>query len=176
MRRGRERCYSQPDYFLGNERIMKRLRRMAFRLPRYHNLDHRAVVASFWGGSVHWLKSYQRNRQCFPLKLSWGEETEQTKPFSRLVAECVKPKLRKWHGNDWISDKTWALVGQWTALPRVGKLLRARRWTKRLIWASLRNNRAACTKGVSGMIMKYTLVGERIGGWCSILTARCRKE
>jgi hypothetical protein len=102
--------------YLGNERITKRLRRVAFCSPWFHNLDHRAVVATFWGGSAHWLKSYQCNRQHFPLKLSQGEETEHTKTFSHLVAECVKPELRKWHGNDWISDNTWALVGQRTAL------------------------------------------------------------
>jgi hypothetical protein len=122
MQRGREWCYSQPDYFLGNERITKRLRRVTFCLPRYQDLDHQAVVATFWGGSTCWLNSYQCDRQCFPLKLSQGEETEQTKAFSRLVAECVKPKLCKQQGNDWISDKTWALVGQQTALRQVGKL------------------------------------------------------
>jgi hypothetical protein len=61
MRRGREWCYSQPDYFLGNERITKRLRRVAFCSPRYHNLDHWAVVATFWGGSTRRLKSYQHD-------------------------------------------------------------------------------------------------------------------
>jgi hypothetical protein len=50
MWRGREWCYSQPDYILGNERITKRLRRVAFFSPRFHDLDHRAVVATFWGG------------------------------------------------------------------------------------------------------------------------------
>jgi hypothetical protein len=146
MRRGREWCYLQPDYFLGNERITKRLRRVAFCLPQYHDLDHRAVVATFWGGSTCWLKSYQCNQQPFPLQLSQGEKIEQTKTFSCLVAECVKPKLCKWQGNDWISDKTWALVGQQTALWQVGKMSRTEgRWTKCLIWASLHNDRVACT-------------------------------
>jgi hypothetical protein len=91
MWRGGEWCYSQPDYFLGNECIMKRLRRVAFCSPRYHDSDHRAVVATFWGRSARWLKSYQRNRQRFPLQLSQGEETELTQTFSHLVVECVKP-------------------------------------------------------------------------------------
>ncbi len=73
--------------------------------------------------------------------------------FSCLVAECVKPKLCKWQENDWISDTTWALVGQRTALRQVGKLLRVEgRWTKHLIWASLCNNRAARMKGIGNMI------------------------
>jgi hypothetical protein len=73
--------------------------------------------------------------------------------FSHLVAECVKSKLRKRQGNDWISDKTSPLVGQQTALRQVGKLLHAEgRWMKHLIWASLRDNRVACTKGIGNMI------------------------
>ncbi len=153
--------YSQPDYFLGNECITKRLRRVAFCSPRYHNLDHWAVVATFWGGSARWLKSYQHDQQCFPLKLSRGEETEQTKTFSCLVAECVKPELCRRQGNDWISDKTWALVGQRTALRRVGKLACAEgRRTKRLIWASLRNDREACMKGIGDMIKAELAKGD----------------
>jgi hypothetical protein len=89
---------------------------VAFCLPWYHDLDHQAVAATFLGGSTHRLKSYQCNRQHFPLKIAQGEETELTHTFSRLVAECIKPKLRKQQGNAWISDKTWALVGQRMAL------------------------------------------------------------
>jgi hypothetical protein len=161
MWRGGEWCYSQPDYILGNEHITKRLRRVVFHSPWFHDLDHWVVVATFWGGSAHRLKSYQRNQQRFPLKLSQGEETEHTKTFSRLVAECVKPELRKRHVNNWISDKTWALVGQWTALQQVGKLSRAEgRWTKRLIWASLCNDRAARTKGIGDAIEAELAKGE----------------
>jgi hypothetical protein len=99
-------------------------------------------------GGAHWLKSYLHDRQCFPLKLSQGKETEQTKTFSHLVTECVKPELRKRQGNDWISDKTWALVGRRTALRRVGKLSCTEgRQTKHLIWASLCDNRVARKKG-----------------------------
>jgi hypothetical protein len=136
-------------------------------LPRYHNLDHRAVIATFWGGSTRRLKSYQCDRQRFPLQLSQREETEQTKMFSRLVAECVKPKLCKRQGNDWISNKTWALVGQRTALRQVGKMSRTEgRRMKRLIWASLRNNRAACTKGVSNMIKAELEKGDVQEAFC----------
>jgi hypothetical protein len=61
MRRGMEQCFSQLDYLLGNKRITKRLKRVALHLPRYHDSDHLAVVATFWGGSTRWLKSYQRD-------------------------------------------------------------------------------------------------------------------
>ncbi len=88
-----------------------------------------------------------------PAALPSSKETELTQTFSCLVAECIKPKLLKWQGNDWISDKTWALAGQWTALRLVGKLSCAeRRRTKCLTWASLHNDRAARTKGVGDTI------------------------
>jgi hypothetical protein len=99
--------------------------------------------------------------------LSQGEETEHTKMFKCLVAECIKPELRKRHGNDWISDKIWALVGQWTALRQVRKLLHAEgRWTKQLIWASLRNDRAACTKGVGNIIEVELAKGDVQEAFC----------
>ncbi len=148
MQRGREWCYLQPDYLLGSKGINKRLRGVALCLPGYHDSDHRAVVASFWGGSARWLNSYQHDQQRFPLQLSQGEETEQTKMFSHLVVKCIKPKLHTWQGNDWISGKTWALVGQRTALWRVGKMSCTEgRRTKLLIWASLYDDRAAHPKG-----------------------------
>ena len=141
------------NYLLGNKHINKRLRRVALCLPWYHNSDHRAVVATFWGGSTHWLKSYQCDQQCFPFQLFQGEETEQTKTFSRLVVECIKLKLCKRQGNDWISDKTWALVGQQTTLRQVGKMsYTERRRTKCNIWASLCNDRVARTQGVGKAI------------------------
>ncbi len=167
MRRGREWCYSQPDYFLGNKCITKRLRRVAFQSPRFHDSDHWAFIATFWGGSAHWLKSYQCDRQRFPLRLSHGEETEQTNMFSHFVAECVKPELRKRPGNDWILDRTWALVGQRMALRHVGKLPRAEgRRAKRLIWASLRNDKRARTKGVGNAIEAELAKGDVQEAFC----------
>ncbi len=136
-------------------------------MPQYHDLNHWALVVTFWGGSTHGLKSYQCNQQRFPLKLSPGGETEQTKTFSHLVAGCAKSKLCKQQGNDWISDKTWALVGQQMALRLVAKLLHAEgRWTKHLIWASLRNNRVARMKGVSDMIEAELAKGDVQEAFC----------
>ncbi len=106
---------------------------------------------------AHWtrLKSYQRGQQHFPLTLAHGEETHLTGMFSSLVVECIKPKLCKQHRNDWISNKTWALVGQQTALRRVGKLSRGEgRWTKCLIRACFREDRAACTLSIGQLIVE----------------------
>ncbi len=140
---------------------------MVFWSLRYHNSDHCGVVATLWGGSAHHLKSYQCKQQGFPLTLSQGEETELTHTFSRLVAECIKLELHKWQGNDWISNNTWALVGQRTALRRVGKLLGAvGRQTKLVIRASLHNNRTACTKGVVNTIEAKLAKGDVQVAFC----------
>jgi hypothetical protein len=96
-----------------------------------------------------------------------GEETELTHMFSCLAAECIKHKLHKRQGNDWIADKTWALVGQQTALQGVGKLTRAEwRRTKPLIWASLHNDRMACTKGVGNTIEAELAKGDVQEAFC----------
>jgi hypothetical protein len=61
----------QPDYILAREGDMRLLRGIRFWLPRYHNLDHRAIVATIRAGK--WgkrrLKAYQRKRQEFLLQL-----------------------------------------------------------------------------------------------------------
>ncbi len=47
------------------------------------------------------------------------------------------------------------------ALWQVGKLLRAEgRWTNHLIWASIRNDRAACTKGLGNTIEAELVKGD----------------
>ncbi len=140
---------------------------MAFCSPQYHDLDHRAVVATFWERSVRWLKSYHCNRQCFSLQLAQGEETEMTQMFSCLDVEWAKPKLRKRQGNHWISHKTWALVGQQTALRQVGKLSPVEgRWMKHLVWASLCNDRVACMKGVGNTIKAELAKGDMQEAFC----------
>ncbi len=49
--------YLQPDYNLARERDIKRLRNVGFRLPRYHDSDHRAVIGTIHTGRRR-LKEY----------------------------------------------------------------------------------------------------------------------
>ena len=42
--------YSQPDYIMVRERDRRRFRNVGFRWLRYHDLDHRAVVATIKSG------------------------------------------------------------------------------------------------------------------------------
>ncbi len=64
-------------------------------------------------------------------------------------------------------DKTWALVGQRTALQQVGKMSRTEgSRTKRLIWDSLRNDRAARTKGAGKAIKAELEKGDVQEAFC----------
>jgi hypothetical protein len=42
--------YSQPDYIMVREQDRRRFRNVGFRWPRYHDLDHRAVVTTIKSG------------------------------------------------------------------------------------------------------------------------------
>jgi hypothetical protein len=140
----------------------------------------RLLPPFFWGGG-QCLKSYQCRHQHFPLVIAQGMKLNSWR-CSVVVTECIKPKLCKWHRSDWISDKTWAFVGQRTALQQVGKLSHGEgRWTKQLIWASLCNDSMACTLGVDHLIKAKLAYGDMqeafplLTGWyrAALETALC---
>jgi hypothetical protein len=54
--------YSQPDYVLVRERDHRRFQKVGFRWPRYHDSDHRAVVAILKSGERR-LTAYRKKRQ-----------------------------------------------------------------------------------------------------------------
>jgi hypothetical protein len=58
QRRGGRWYQSQPDYCLATERDVAQFRNMAFRQPRIHGSDHRAVIASILRGRKDRLKKY----------------------------------------------------------------------------------------------------------------------
>ena len=41
---------SHLDYFMGSPRTRKMIRKVRLRKLRHHNTDHRATIATFWGG------------------------------------------------------------------------------------------------------------------------------
>ncbi len=58
--------FSQPDYVMARERDCGRFRNVGFRWPRYHDSDHRAVVATIkWGGGdSRSIRGSARNSRC----------------------------------------------------------------------------------------------------------------
>ncbi len=80
---------------------------VGFWQPRFHDLDHCAVVANILRGRKGRLKKYRWSRQKFPLQLAplW-EQDGVARLFGKLREECEEtdPKKRPW--NDWISEET----------------------------------------------------------------------
>ncbi len=71
---GGEWCYSQPDYIMANERTTRRFLRVAFWLPQYHDSDHRAVVATFWGGKGNVSSHTNAEASASPSRLPRGRK------------------------------------------------------------------------------------------------------
>ena len=69
--------HSQPDYCLARERDVGQFWNVAFRRPRIHDLDHRAILVSISRGRTGRLKKYQRQCQKFPLTLLPVEEQDE---------------------------------------------------------------------------------------------------
>ena len=65
--------HSQPDYIMAREGDIRRFWKVGFQSPPIHDSDHLAVVAHMWKGKGGSLKTYQRNRQRFPITLPPGE-------------------------------------------------------------------------------------------------------
>jgi hypothetical protein len=86
-REGKMHCL-QPDYVMVRERDHRQFRNVGFRWPQYHDLDHRAVVATIKSGRRR-LKEYWRKRQEFPLKLPPVEQQDDlTWAFEALKVTC----------------------------------------------------------------------------------------
>jgi hypothetical protein len=105
QQRGGHWHLSQPDYCMARESDVRHFRNVAFRQPRIHNSDHRAVVASIWKGKVGKLKPYHKSRQTFPLQLPPAEEQDaQTRLFGELRATCKDDAPTRQKRSDWISE------------------------------------------------------------------------
>jgi hypothetical protein len=79
QRRGEWWYQSQPDFIMAREEDTKAFRNVAFRRPRIHDSDHRAVVARILRGQKGRLKKYWQSRQRFPLQLApLGEQDRVT--------------------------------------------------------------------------------------------------
>ena len=89
QRRGGHWHQSQPDYCMAGDASVRHFRNVAFRQPRFHDSDHRAVVASIRKGKAGVLKRYRKSRQTFPLQLPPADEQDaQTQLFGKLRATC----------------------------------------------------------------------------------------
>jgi hypothetical protein len=101
QRRGVHWHQSQPDYCMAWGEDAKLIRNVAFWQPRFHTLDHWAIVASIVRGWHGQLKLYRQRHQQFPLRLPPVEEQDQqTRLFGELQKTCKEnatmKRLKKW--------------------------------------------------------------------------------
>jgi hypothetical protein len=138
-----------------HDRDCRRFWSVGFRWPRYHDSDHRAVVATIKSGRRR-LKEYRRKRQEFPLHLPPVEQQDDlTRSFEALKATCKEPETTKAHWRDWMSDiSTWLLIKQRTLLRWAGQLRQSEgRCMQRAIHAALKRDCAARTAQIGESIV-----------------------
>jgi hypothetical protein len=96
---------------------------VVFWQPRFHTLDHRAVVASIVRGRHGQLKLYRRRRKRFPLQLPPIEEQDQqTRLFGELQKTCKENATIRQMKNDWILEESWRLLAHRAMLGRTSRL------------------------------------------------------
>lgn len=114
---------SRLDYFLAPLKDRRRFKRVVLRKPRHHDTDHRAIVATLWGGKRRRLDRYRRKVGRCPLQLPPDAVlTEDEKIFEELKATIEKPSPRTRPQNQWVSNRTWALCDHRAMLRRYGSL------------------------------------------------------
>jgi hypothetical protein len=136
---------------------------VAFRQPRIHNSDHRAVVTSIRKGKVGKLKQYRKSRQTFPQQLPPVEEQDaQTRLFGELRATCEDDAPTRQKRSNWISEESWRLIAHRVMLRRTGRLCQTGgHRMKRQIGALLRKDRADRTERV-GTLIESELMGGNV--------------
>ncbi len=142
QRRGGQWHHSHPDYCMARDGDTKLFWGVAFRRPRIHDSDHRAVVASILRGRTGWLKLFCQHRQRFPLQLPpVAEQGEQTCLFGELRKTCKEETPTRRKQNDWILEESWRLIAHRAMLDRTGRLCQTGgRRLHRQISASLRKD------------------------------------
>jgi hypothetical protein len=121
--------HSQPDYIFAREGDMRHFRGIGYWWPQYHDLEHRAVVATIqvWKRGKQQLKAYPKKSQEFPMQLPPQELQEDlTTAFAALQATCEEPEVVKRHWHDWVSAGMWLLIKQRTSLHWAGQLRQCR--------------------------------------------------
>ena len=123
MRRGGRMISSQCDYLMARATARRRFRRVRLVNPRYHDSDHRAIVAQIYSGCGRDMQQYRRNRQRFPLTLPRiGPRTELESLFEELQSDCEALPVHDRPANAWISQSTWTLVDRCASMRKSGAL------------------------------------------------------
>jgi len=134
QRRNDELVSSRCDYILGRDRRI--LANVSVRNPRLFASDHLLVLGELRSESQQRHSSYLRGRKRFPLRLpKWGPLTQADARFQTLLdAIPVPTRAERRARREWISQSTWKLVDERSALQKVVDHDRAhaRRLTRRI--------------------------------------------
>ena len=95
---------------------MAQFKGVGFQSPQYLYSDDCTVVANMQVGRKGRLKNYRRACQKFLLTLPLGPKDTNTTTFDALAAKCVKPKMTRLLGKDWISEGTWKMIAKRASL------------------------------------------------------------
>lgn len=106
---------SHPDYFMARKQVRKRFRRVVIRKPRH-------IIGTLWGGKRSKMQRYRRKVSKFPLQLPTGPHPHMETLFEELKATVAKKATRALPHNQWISERTWALVDHRAMLRSKGSL------------------------------------------------------
>ena len=153
MRRGDRWVSSQPDYLLARERDRHLFQNVGPRMPRHHDSNHRAVVATIYGGTRHRMAAYRKKLTTFPIKLPCkAPRTEMETAFEPI--------------NSWISDATWKLVDHRAMLRKKGELSsRGSRVLNRQVRAALKAPRYQRASKAAEQIEMSLKAGEPKEAW-----------
>ena len=170
MHRGGRVISSKCDYLMARETARRRFRRVRLVSPRYHDSDHRAIVAQIYSGCGKDMQQYRRNRQRFPITLPRnGPRTELESWFEELQSDCEAPPIRERPANAWISQSTWALVDRRASMRKSGALSQQySRILGRRIRQSLKADRAARAANVADEVETHLAAGDPKEAWRSI--------
>ncbi len=167
MRRGRHWVSSKCNYILGRTTNLGRwFWCVSVRIPFCHNSDHRALVAKICTGEGKEMTKYQKRNCRFPLQTPRGPHTELVAKYKELRLNLIPPPVRERPANQWILDKTWAVIDKRATSRRQGHLTtHVARWMGRKIKAFLAVDHKQCTANATSTVKSHLSNGAVKEAW-----------
>ena len=156
------------DYILGRDR--RRFRSIRLKDPPTYSTDHLMVVGQLMSKPLGANRSYLRKRQRYPLPApTVGPDSPLVdRLFQELKEAMPRPTRPTRRRNAWISDATWRLIDQKSAMRRrhgVGYSPAALRRLSRRIASSLRADRKRRVEEAGAAVEDAMGANDHKGAW-----------
>ena len=164
--RNNEVLRSRCDYILGTDRRL--FNKVCLRDPRLFSSDHLMVLGELWSSELRRNKSYLRGRQRFPLRApKWGPQTRADALLQALNEAIPKPtRAERRARREWISEETWRLVDERSALRKViGHDHAKARWLDRRVQQAFKADRKRQVEEAGKAIEAALSEGDLQGAW-----------